>query len=221
MFSTAGLVLQLSYALLVAAMLSGKPRLMRLLIALAAILILLRAALLVHDGAAIVWMAILLTAWLLKLWGDRRENAATTLFDEREEAMRSGCLNDLPRGAARLFIDQGLWLEGATGEILTNEGQTVDHIYFLASGEARASSGGRTVGMCRPGDLIGEATVLSGGAATATVTLVSPATFWCASTADVRQFLDDHDSLRITIERSFSNALREKLRAANRLIATS
>ncbi|MES2057615.1 MAG: cyclic nucleotide-binding domain-containing protein [Pseudomonadota bacterium] len=221
MFSTAGLVLHLSYALLVAAMLSGKPHLMRLLIALAAILILLRATLLVHDGTTVIWMAILLGTWLLKLWGDQRENAATSQFDEREEAMRRGCLGDLPRGAARLFIDQGLWLEGTPGEILTHEGQPVDHIYFLASGEAQASSSGRAVGMCRPGDLIGEATVLSGGAATATVTLVSPATFWCASTANVRQFLDDHESLRITIERSFSDALREKLRAANRLIAAS
>jgi hypothetical protein len=51
------------------------------------------------------------------------------------------------------------------------------------------------------------------------VTLNGPATFWCASTTALRRFLDDHDGLRVAIERSLASAVKDKLRAANRTIA--
>jgi hypothetical protein len=218
MFSTQGLVLQLSYALLIAAVFSRTPGRMRLLIAASAVALLLRAALLVHDRMTIGWMALLLGVWLVMLWSDRTHEGNVRFTDE-EEAMRAAFLNALPRSAARQLIDQGLWLSGTAGEVLTREGEPVDNLYYLLSGEAQATSQGRQVGTCRPGDLIGEATILSGDAATATVTLNGPARFWCASTTTIRRFLDDHDGLRVAIERSLASAVKDKLRAANRTIA--
>ena len=218
MLSTQGLVLQLSYALLVAALFARTPQRMRQLIAASAILLLLRATLLVSDPATISWMGLLLAIWLVMLWGDRTHQGKIRFTDD-EEAMRTGFLSALPRSAARQFIDQGLWLSGTAGEILTQEGEPVANLYYLLSGDAEATSQGRQVGTCRAGDLIGEATILSGDAATATVTLNGPATFWCASTTALRRFLDDHDGLRVAIERSLASAVKDKLRAANRTIA--
>ncbi|MDB5706419.1 MAG: hypothetical protein JWN66_3535 [Sphingomonas bacterium] len=217
MFSTEGLVLQLSYALLIAAMLARTTRHMRLLVAASA-LAALAHGLAARDYPTIGWMALLLAAWLVMLWGDRNEGRKVR-FTEPEETMRRTFLDALPRGAARQFIDQGLWLNGQPGDELTREGEPVANLYYLVSGEARATSQGREVGTCRAGDLIGEATILSGDAATATVTLSAPASFWCASTPALRRFLDDHEGLRSAIERSFSNAVKEKLRAANLAIA--
>jgi len=218
MFSTASLVLQLGYALLVAALLAPTLRRARLLIALFAVVILARAALLVPDVATIAWMLVLLGAWLIMLWSDR-VNERQGRFTEEEEAMRAAFLGALPRSAARQFIDQGLWLRGDAGEVLTREGAPVSNLYYLVSGEALVSSHGRAVGVCRPGDLIGEATILSGGPATATVTLNAPASFWCAPTAALQRFLDDHDGLRVAVERSFAAAVKDKLRGANLTIA--
>ena len=218
MFSTQGLVLQLGYALLVAALFARTPQRMRQLIAASAIVLLLRATLLVSDPATISWMGLLLAIWLVMLWGDRTHEGKIRFTDE-EEAMRAGFLSALPRSAARQFIDQGLWLSGTAGEVLTREGEPVGNLYYLLSGDAEATSQGRQVGTCRAGDLIGEATILSGDAATATVTLSGPATFWCASTIALRRFLDDHDGLRVAIERSLASAVKDKLRAANRTIA--
>ena len=217
MFSTQGLVLQLGYALLVAALFARTPQRMRQLIAASAIVLLLRA-LLVGDLATISWMGMLLAIWLVMLWGDRTHQGKIRFTDE-EEALRAGFLSALPRSAARQFIDQGLWLSGTAGEVLTQEGEPVANLYYLLSGDAEATSRGRQVGTCRAGDLIGEATILSGDAATATVTLNGPATFWCASTTALRRFLDDHDGLRVAIERSLASAVKDKLRAANRTIA--
>lgn len=218
MFTPQGLVLQLGYALLIAALFARTPQRMRQLIAASAIVLLLRATLLVSDPATISWMGLLLAIWLVMLWGDRTHEGKIRFTDD-EEAMRTGFLSALPRSAARQFIDQGLWLSGTAGEVLTQEGEPVGNLYYLLSGDAEATSQGRQVGTCRAGDLIGEATILSGDAATATVTLNGPATFWCASTTALRRFLDDHDGLRIAIERSLASAVKDKLRAANRTIA--
>ena len=218
MFTPQGLVLQLGYALLIAALFARTPQRMRQLIAASAIVLLLRATLLVSDPAAISWMGLLLAIWLVMLWSDRTHQGKIRFTDD-EEAMRTGFLSALPRSAARQFIDQGLWLSGTAGEVLTREGEPVGNLYYLLSGDAEATSQGRQVGTCRAGDLIGEATILSGDAATATVTLNGPATFWCASTTALRRFLDDHDGLRVAIERSLASAVKDKLRAANRTIA--
>ena len=218
MFSTDGLVLQLGYALLIAALLARSPQRMRLLIAASAAVGLLRATLLVRDYTTIGWMVLLLGVWLVLQWSGRAGESRARFIDE-EEAMRASFLSALPRSAARQFIDQGLWLHGDAGEILTREGEPVAHLYYLLTGEAEVTSGGHKVGTCRAGDLIGEATILSGDAATATVTLTGPATFWCASTTALRLFLDDHDGFRVAIQRSLANAVKDKLRAANRTIA--
>ncbi|GAA0337980.1 hypothetical protein GCM10009087_55570 [Sphingomonas oligophenolica] len=218
MFTTGNLVLQLGYALLVAALLARTQRRMRLLVALSAAVMLARAVLLVPDIATIAWMVVLLGAWLVLLWSDRVSELRGR-FTAEEEAMRSTFLGALPRSAARQFIDQGLWLRGDAGEVLTREGAPVPNLYYLASGEARVTSQGRPVGVCRAGDLIGEATILSGEPATATVTLNAAASFWCAPTTTLRRFLDDHDGLRAAVERSFAAAVKDKLRAANRTIA--
>jgi len=218
MFSTDGLVLQLGYALLIAALLARTPQRMRMLIAASGIVMLLHATVFVRDYATIGWMLLLLGVWLVLHWSGRSGEGKARFVDE-EEAMRASFLSALPRSAARQFIDQGLWLHGDAGEILTREGEPVANLYYLLSGEAQVTSQGRQVGTCRAGDLIGEATILSGDAATATVTLSGPATFWCASTTALRLFLDDHDGFRVAIERSLASAVKDKLRAANRTIA--
>jgi CRP-like cAMP-binding protein len=217
MFSTDNLILWLSYALLVAALLTRTTKRMRLLIAAAGLAILARAVLLA-DYAGVGWMLVLLAVWLIKLWGERLEGRKIR-FTPVEDAMRRTFLSALPRGAARQFIDQGLWLRGVTDDVLTNEGEPVTNLYYLVSGGACATIKGGEVGICRAGDLIGEATILSDEDATATVTLTEPSTFWCASTSTLRQFLGDHEGLRGAMERSFPDAVKDRRPAASVSIA--
>lgn len=219
MFSMDNLVLQLGYALLVVALLARTTRRMRMLIAVAATAM-LADAILRADHVAAGLMLVLLAIWLVRLWGDRRKDRKIR-FTPMEEVMRRTYLHTLPRDAAREFIDLGLWLRGRANDVLTSEGEPIANLYYLVSGEARATIQAREVGIWRTGDLIGEATILSGDDATATVTLIGPCTFWCASTPTLRRFLNDHEGLRSAIERSFSNAVKDKLHTANLAIAES
>ena len=153
------LILELGYALLIAAVLMPKPHQMRLLVAAAATAGIGHAAW-VRDRVSLVWMALLLAACLAML-GRRLWENRSVRFTAEEQAMLDRLFTELPRSRARHLIDQGLWLSGKAGDVLTREGETVDHLYYLAEGEARVISMGSQVGLCRPGDLIGELTVLS------------------------------------------------------------
>ena len=133
--------------------------------------------------------------------------------------MTDSLVAGLSQNRARHLIDQGMWLTGKEGDVLTREGEPVDHLYFLAEGEARVMATGRQVGTCRTGDLIGELTVLSGEMASATVILNGPARFWCAPAEDLKPYVEAHDDIRRAIEHGFATALKSKLRASNRTIA--
>lgn len=211
------LMLQLSYALLIAAVLAPRMAPLRLLVALAATTALGRA-LWVGDPVSAVWMGLLLAACLALLgraWYERRG----VRFSDEEKRMLDSLVAGLSKSRARHLIDQGMWLTGKEGDVLTREGEPVGHLYFLAAGEARVMSLGRQVGTCRAGDLIGELTVLSGETASATVILTGPARFWCAPAEDLRPYVEAHDDIKRAIEHGFATALKAKLRASNRTIA--
>jgi len=211
------LILELCYALLIVAVLMKRPHQIRLLIGAAA-LAGLGHAFWVRDRVSMVWMGLLLAACLLTL-GRRLWENRSVRFTPEEQAMLDRLFTELPRSRARHLIDQGLWLNGKAGDVLTREGEKVDHLYYLAEGEARVVSMGSQVGTCRPGDLIGELTVLSGETASATVILNTPARFWCAPAEDLRPYVEAHDDIRRAIEHGFATVLKAKLRASNRTIA--
>ena len=219
MFSTASLVLQLSYLFLVLAVVlsRGQPR---LFIAASALVALIHAIVWSRDPATILWMALLLGCCVIVLGRDLLAQRGAR-FTEEEEAMFRTFLAGVPRHAARHLIDGGVWLNGSIGDQITREGEPVERVAWLASGEALVVSQDRQVATCRAGDLIGEASVLSGGPASATVRLAGPARFWCIPAATLRAYLDADPDLRMLLERSFARAVRDKLHATNRTVAAA
>lgn len=218
MLAPDALVLQLSYALLAAAVLMPRMAQLRLLVALAAAVALARALFWTGDLVTAGWMGLLLGICLILLARNLYRDGQVG-FTSDEKRMLDSLLAGLPRSRARHLIDQGLWLSGKEGDVLTREGEPVGHLYYLSEGEARVISQGHQVGLCRAGDLIGELTVLSGEQASATVILAGPARFWCAPAEDLRPYVEAHDDVRRAIERGFATALKAKLRASNRTIA--
>ncbi|MEQ7873138.1 cyclic nucleotide-binding domain-containing protein [Sphingomonas sp. ASV193] len=133
-----------------------------------------------------------------------------------EAALRDGPLAGLSPGQLRRFLDQGVWLNGTAGDVLTREGESTAHLYWLASGEAAVSVDGRTVATCGPGQLVGEATVLTDGSATATVVLTRASRFWAAPAPALNAFLAANPPIAAALEHGFNLSLRDKLVAMNR-----
>ena len=101
-------------------------------------------------------------------------------------------------------------MTGRKGDVLTREGEQVGQLYYLASGEAKVVSHGRMVGTCRTGQLIGEGTILSPDAATATVTLTEASRFWCAPAKALNAYLATNDDVRHVLEHGFNQSLARK-----------
>lgn len=219
MFSGGSLVLQLSYLLLVIAVVTSR-KWPRLFIALSAAVALAHAVFWTGDVATMGWMGLLLACCLVVLGRDMIGDRSAR-FSSDEEAMLKGFLAGVPRHSARHLIDGGVWLNGTVGDELTREGAPVERITWLASGDALVLSDGRQVATCRPGDLIGEASILTGEPATATVRLAGPARFWCMPAQTLRTYLDTDPELGAMLERSFARAVRTKLHASNRTIAAA
>jgi len=217
-FTPGGLLYQLAFVLLVAAILSTRVDRLRALVAVAAAIGFAHALAFSGDVVAAVWWALLFGAALLVLGRRAAENAKVRFTDE-EEGMLKGVFSSLPRSRARHLLDQGFWLSGKEGDVLTREGEAVAHLYYLAAGEARVISHERQVGTCGPGDLIGEVTILSGDRASATVVLDSPARFWCAPASVLRPYMQTHEDVRRALEQGFAQSIKNKLRQSNERIA--
>ncbi len=212
------LIAELPFLLLVLAMFWSGANRIRAAVAVAALVGFAHALLVAKAATVAFWWGLLLLACLMllarKLHRDR-----SVRFTPDEEAMVAALLPNLEPARARHLLDQGFWLNGERGDVLTREEEPVGHLYYLAAGEARVMSQGRQVGTCRAGDLIGEVTVLSGEQASATVVLAGPARFWCAPADMLRPYLDAHEEVRHALEQGFAIALKSKLRATNRTIA--
>jgi CRP-like cAMP-binding protein len=215
--SAEALMLHTGFALLIAAVLIARPVSLRVLAALAAAIWLARA-LWLGDISVTTWSATLLAACLYPLTRNLLESR-NVRFNAEERALLDGLVAGISNNSARHLMDQGIWLSGKEGDVLTREGEPVERLYYLAEGEARVMNGGRQVGSCRSGDLIGELTVLSGENASATVILAGPARFWCAAADDLRPYVEANEDIRRAMEHGFAMALKAKLRASNRAMA--
>lgn len=142
-------------------------------------------------------------------------------FTVEEEALRSSFMSEMTRANARHLMDQGNWITGRAGEVLINEGEAISHLFYLFDGDADISYNHQPVGHVQSGDLIGDATALSGEPATGTVRLTKDSRFWCVSAPKLRQYLDLHPDARTVIERQINSALDRKLRAANAALAAA
>ena len=217
-FTPGGLLGQLAFLLLIGGVIASSLNRMRALAAAAALAGFLHAVTSTGNAIAAFWWGLLLLASLLLLAISVYQNKKVRFTAEEERAL-AGPLKTLPRSRARHFFDQGFWLSGREGDTLTREEEAVTHLFYLSEGEARVMSHGRQVGTCRPGDLIGEGTVLTGERASATVMLSGPARFWCAPTTVLLPYLAAHDDVRRALEQGFTASLRSKLRQSNERMA--
>lgn len=183
--------------------------------ALAALLFALSAR---NHGFLVFWAVVTIVVNAIKIaqneWGERKAR-----FSERDEHLRTAMLTGLSRPQARALIDCGNWVNGKVGEQLMAEGEATTHLYFLHKGSASVSLAKSPVGTCQAGDLIGDATAISGAPATATVNLTTQSELWCVWADELRQYLMLHPQVRAVLERGLNDALRSKLSSANQRLA--
>jgi hypothetical protein len=140
-------------------------------------------------------------------------------MNDEEQAFADASFSNLPRGAVRQLLDQGLWISGRSGETLIREGEPASHLFYLSGGEVSVQSDGRQLATCGPGHFFGEITVLNREPASASVVLRTDARFWCIASDTLKRFIAANPEFRHALEAAFAGDLRDKLRLANQRIA--
>jgi hypothetical protein len=143
----------------------------------------------------------------------------TIRFTTEEKSLVASKLPHATRIAARRFLDAGLWHDGSAGDLLMKEGEVHSKLIYLGEGQADVMLGQQVVGECLPDAFLGELTVLTGGAATATVALAGPARYFEIGASALERLMGRDDGFRIIMEGALARDAGRKLIAANLRIA--
>jgi len=132
-------------------------------------------------------------------------------FSDNELLFIGDVLAGLPRHRARELLDTGLWMTARRGTVLPRQGQPVDDLCYLASGEAQAIVDGATIAITSTGAMIGEVTYRTGGPATATVQVTEPMHLLRFNANKLRAFVAKNEDVGSILEQNMANHLRSKL----------
>ncbi len=136
-------------------------------------------------------------------------------FTDDEREFVNAMLKGLPLAQARLLLDIGLWARAEPGTFLTVQGKPVNHLCYLARGEADVWVEDKLVASCTTGAMIGEVTYLSGEPASATVRTRETVRCLRFEAATLRRFLSRNPDIRAILEQNMANHLRTKLITAS------
>lgn len=217
-FSSDSLLGHATYIVLIASMLMRTLLWLRIFVIIAAALGIAYASIILKDPVSTFWESCLVVVNIFQIlrthWRSLRAR-----FTEAEAGLVARHLPTLSKGDARMLIDAGSWVLVQDGGILTVEGQAVTHLNYIAKGEADVLHDGTVVSNCVEGSFVGEMTVITGGAATATVRVAGRATVWQVEADTLRHLLARTDDISRELDAAFARNYREKLMQMNTLVA--
>jgi hypothetical protein len=200
--------------LLIAAVLTSREPHRSVLLSLAALFGVATSIFVIDRPSYALLFSLLVVAMLLR-YALRAHRRADVQFSAEEARLRAHHLAGIDPVMARRLIDEGHWLNAQRGEVLIVQSQAAPCLFFLATGAAEVARDEVVVGHCAAGDLVGEATVMDGASATATVRLATNARMWFVPAERLRAFLAAHPHVRAVLQDRFAQALRTKLGDAN------
>lgn len=170
---TAQVFLQLTCALLVAAMLMNSLRTLRMLALAAGLSAVLYFALSGHAGSTLIWASLFVLANGVQLARLLIGSRLSKMRPEERELLQDILRVDDPAHQRRLL---GLlaWRDAPVGEVLIKQGQPHPPLIYVASGAAAIELDGRIVGVCGEGDFLGDMSIATGEPASAAVVVTNP-----------------------------------------------
>ena len=208
----------LTYALLILSVLMRKMVWLRTLAVASGVTKIIYRTVFVFDPISILWETLFVlvnVGQLLLIWWENRAPSYTP----EEQHFIDVIGPSLPPATARRLLRSGKWMDAAAGEKLTVEGERVQALTFISSGQVQIARNGVTVGACGPGDFLGEMTYASGRAATATAITTEPARLLSFERRALEAAQSSRPMLRIALQASFNRNLIDKLLRSNEALA--
>lgn len=217
LFSPVGLFGHMAYLLLIISMMMRDMVWLRLIAVASGLAQIAFDAFMIANPVGAMWDGLLVAVNLVQL-AIMAYHARMAVFSPEERDFWQKVLPGLAKAEARRLLNLGLWIDGAAGTELTRQGEPVERLQYLVSGEAQVHADGHPVAVCREHSFIGEMTSLSGDPATASVTLSRASRYLSIDTAALRKLVRANIHVRQALEAAFSRNMREKLVVSNRLL---
>jgi hypothetical protein len=135
--------------------------------------------------------------------------------DEDEHLLVETVMPTLDGNLRARLLKLARWETREPGEVLVEEGQTSPQLVFIARGAASVEAGGNLVGVCGPGDFLGEMSFLTGRPASATVRVANQIRCCVYDPAILKQMSRKAPAIRQALEFSFNRNLVGKLERMN------
>ena len=205
-----------SYGLLQLGMLKGNSYTYAALNALAASLVLVS---LFRNWN--LFSAIIQVSWItLSIIGIARVWVLTNMlrFSDEEKALLETRFPTLRALEAKKLMDAGTWHDGEIGDLLTQQGEPVEALSYLAAGGGDVDVGGQIIAQVGPGQFIGEMACMTSGAASASVRLNQPTRYFSAPSDALRRLVKRNPDIAPHLDLAFSGNIRSKLMATNTVL---
>ena len=114
-----------------------------------------------------------------------------------------------------LMLKAAVWEVMKPGEVLMTECDAEPRLVFIAAGAASVEKGGTIVGVCGPGDFLGEMSFLSGRPASATVRVANEIRCCIYEPGRLKALAKRQPAIRQALEYSFNRNLVGKIERMN------
>jgi hypothetical protein len=208
------LLTHLPYALLVISMLMNDMSWLRGIAISAGIVRIINRGFIAVAPGIVVWEVIFVAvnvAQLAIVWYYRKRHR----FDADEKRLADNLSAGTERHIVRRLLRLSQIQSAAPDTVLTEEGKSVGSVFFITDGIVQIEKAGRIVGVCGPGDFVGEMSFLSGEPASATARVVKPVRYFAFSQERLRNAAGRDGDLRQALLSGFSRNLIGKLSKAN------
>ncbi len=165
-----------------------------------------------------LWSAIIQSSWIaISVMGMTRVWLLTRglKFSAEEDELRLRHFSHMRRLDARRLFNAGRWHDGRPGDLLTQAGEPVTQLSYIAEGGVDILINGNVIADVGCGEFIGEMACLKQGPASATVAINQPSRYFAISSDALLKLIRQNGEIEAHLEAAFSHNIRAKLMATN------
>lgn len=204
--------------LLVLAMLVGKIRHLRMLALAAGVVAVLWFALVTPNRTFLVLSLLFVLGNAIRLAILLRNSRPRAMRDE-ERKLLEHVLQVQDPAQQRYLLDVVEWRDCEEGEVLMTQGDSSPPLIYVASGAGSIEHDGHMVGVCGPGDFLGEMSMVTGEAASATVEVTNPMRVARFSRDGLSELTRNIPELKRAFDHAVNQGLAAKILRMNKAIS--
>lgn len=214
----ADLLIHLAGLLLVVAVLTRSPRALRSFALAGGIAAVLYCILTGTGGAVLLWSALFTLASAIQLAVLVQRSRSGVIRAEERALLEDILRVDDPAQQKRL-VGLLTWRDAPAGEVLIRQGQPHPPLIYVASGAAGIELDGRLVGVCGPGDFLGDMSIATGEPASTAVVVSNPMRLAVVDRTSLAQMAEAAPEIGAAFDRAINRGLAAKITRMNQAVA--